>query len=105
MPLGVVITGANANDGQQAGAVLAALVIKPPVAQTSNDSPDLRDLPSASGDGAYGNAPTRKRAQHKVSACGLPVEGKPRLLGSVVFAVRWSGIVPCCVNLAALHGD
>ena len=59
MPLGVVITGANANDGQQAANVLESLVIKPPAPQVMNPTPDPCDLPSARGDGAYGNEPTR----------------------------------------------
>ena len=51
-PLGpmTVITGANANDGQQAANVLEALVIKPPTPQIMNATPDPRDLPSARGD-------------------------------------------------------
>ena len=33
MPLGVVVTGANANDGCQTEDVLQALVVQPPVAE------------------------------------------------------------------------
>jgi len=40
MPLGAVITGANANDGQQTANVLDALVIKPPLPQVMNYSRD-----------------------------------------------------------------
>jgi hypothetical protein len=34
MPLGVVVTGANANDGCQTEDVLHALVVQPPVAES-----------------------------------------------------------------------
>jgi hypothetical protein len=33
MPLGVVVTGANANDGRQTEAVLRALVLQPPASE------------------------------------------------------------------------
>ena len=81
MPLGVVITGANANDGQQAGDVLHALVIKPPVPEHRPESPDLRDLPSARGDGAYGNEPTRQRAAANGFRMRAPSRGQTRLSG------------------------
>ena len=64
MPLGVVITGANANDGCQAQDVLEALVIRPPAAGASRPPrSDARSLPTARADGAYGNGPTRRRAK------------------------------------------
>jgi len=81
MPLGAVITGANANDGQQAGDVLEALVIKPPVPEGPAESPDLRDLPSARGDGAYGNAPTRQRAAASGFRLRAPSRGQTKLPG------------------------
>jgi hypothetical protein len=62
MPLGVVITGANANDGQQAGDALDALVIKLPLSEHRPESPDLRDPPSAHGDGASGNGTCQRAA-------------------------------------------
>jgi putative transposase len=63
MPLGVVITGANAADGCQAQDVLEALVIHPPQPECPPAEVDPRSLPTARADGAYGNKPTRQRAQ------------------------------------------
>ena len=63
MPLGVVITGANANDGVQAQDVLDALVVRPPESERPVAEVDTRGLPTAQADGAYGNGPTRQRAQ------------------------------------------
>jgi transposase len=62
MPLGVVVTGANANDGCQAQDVLEALVIKPPAPERPVAEVDPRSLPTARADGAYGNRPTERRA-------------------------------------------
>lgn len=81
MPLGVVITGANANDGQQAGDVLNALVIKPPTPEHRLASPNIRDLPSARGDGAYGNEPTRQRAAASGFRMLAPGRGQTKLPG------------------------
>jgi hypothetical protein len=63
MPLGVVVTGANANDGVQTRAVLEALVVKPPVPGQPVRVVDVRSLPGAVGDGGYGNGPSRERAK------------------------------------------
>ena len=63
MPLGVVITGANANDGCQAQDLLEALVIGPPQPEVPTAAVDPRGLPRARADGAYGNGPTRRRAE------------------------------------------
>jgi len=81
MPLGAVITGANANDGQQAGDLLAALVIQPAPAESPCPAPDFRDLPSARGDGAYGNEPTRQRATANGFRMRAPGRGQTRLPG------------------------
>jgi transposase len=81
MPLGVVITGANANDGQQTAHVLAALVIKPSLPQVINHSPDLRDLPSVHGDGAYGNEPSRLRARDSGFRMRAPGRGQTKIPG------------------------
>jgi len=59
----VVITGANANDGCQAQDVLEALVIRPPQPEGPAAEVDPRALPMARADGAYGNGPTRRRAE------------------------------------------
>jgi transposase len=74
MPLGAVITGANANDGVQTEAVLKGLVIKPPPAAVPVSQPDPRDLPRSRADGAYGNRPTQARA----TAAGFRMEAPKR---------------------------
>jgi transposase len=76
-----VITGANANDGQQAGDVLAAMVIQPPASERRPQAPDIRDLPSARGDGAYGNEPTRQRAAANGFRMRAPRRGQTKLPG------------------------
>jgi transposase len=63
MPLGVVITGANANEGCQAQDLLKALVVGPPAPERSVAEVDVRSLPTARADGGFGNGPTRQRAQ------------------------------------------
>jgi hypothetical protein len=63
MPLGVIVTGANANDGVQTQKVLESLVIKPPEAEHPVVEVEERSLPGAIGDGGYGNKPSRTRAQ------------------------------------------
>jgi transposase len=63
MPLGVVVTGANANDGVQTRDVPESLVVKPPAPEQPVRAVDVRDLPGAIGDGGYGNKPSRQRAQ------------------------------------------
>jgi transposase len=63
MPLGVIVTGANANDGVQTQKVLEALVIGPPASEQPAAIVDERGLPGAIGDGGYGNKPSRERAQ------------------------------------------
>jgi transposase len=63
MPLGVVVTGANANDGVQTQKVLQALVLRPPASERPAGVVDERGLPGAIGDGGYGNKPSRERAQ------------------------------------------
>jgi transposase len=81
MPLGAVITGANANDGQQAGDLLESLVIKPPAPEVISRDTDPRDLPSARGDGAYGNEPTRQRAEHHGFRMRAPKRGQTKIAG------------------------
>jgi hypothetical protein len=63
MPLGVIVTGANANDGVQTQKVLESLVIKPPAPEQPAPAVDERSLPGAIGDGGYGNKPSRGRAK------------------------------------------
>ena len=63
MPLGVVVTQANANDGCQTQQLLAALVVSAPVLPPPLLGFDERSLPTAQADGAYGNRPARQRAK------------------------------------------
>jgi len=81
MPLGAVVTGANANDGQQAGNVLESLVIKPPSPKVISRDTDPRDLPSARGDGAYGNEPTCQRAEQHGFRMRAPKRGQAKIAG------------------------
>lgn len=81
MPLGAVVTGANANDGKQAGELLQSLVVQPPSPNHLNSSPDFRDLPSGRGDGAYGNAPTRQATQEVGFRMRAPGRGQTKIPG------------------------
>jgi transposase len=78
MPLGVVVTGANANDGCQTEDVLASLVVRPPEPEVPVACPDPRSLPHAQADGAYGNQPTRQRAQRAQFRLQAPKRGEKR---------------------------
>jgi transposase len=79
--LGAVVTGANANDGCQAERVLGALVVRPPEPDRPNPAPDPRDLPRARADGAYGNGPTRARAERAGFRLLAPGRGQARRPG------------------------
>ncbi len=81
MPLGAVITGANANDGVQTQAVLESLVVKPPLAEVPVSQADVRDLPRSRADGAYGNRPTQSRANAAGFRMEAPKRGKTRQPG------------------------
>jgi transposase len=81
LPLGAVITGANANDGVQTQAVLESLVVKPPAAEVPVAQPDVRDLPRSRADGAYGNRPTQGRANAAGFRMEAPKRGKTRQPG------------------------
>ena len=76
MPLGVVVTGANANDGCQTEDVLHALVAHPPAATSSLPCEDLRSFPRIQADGAYGNGPTRERARRVGFRLHAPKRGQ-----------------------------
>lgn len=65
MPLGALIRGANANDGCQTKHLLKSLVVREPEPEQPVRLRDPRSWPTAQGDGAYGNAPTRKRARRR----------------------------------------
>lgn len=81
MPLGALVTRAGANDGQQTQELLGALVIKPPPSDTPVAEPDVRDLPRVRADGAYGNGPTRQRAQRAGFRVEAPGRGQARAAG------------------------
>jgi transposase len=76
MPLGVIVTGANANDGCQTEDVLRALVITPSGAEAQVSCCDPRDFPRAQADGAYGNGPSQKRAERAGFRLQAPPRGK-----------------------------
>jgi transposase len=78
MPLGVVVTGANANDGCQTEIVLDHLVVQPPPPDVAVETSDPRSLPHAQADGAYGNKPTQERAQRAGFRMQAPKRGKTR---------------------------
>jgi len=81
MPLGAVVTAANANDGVQTQAVLESLVVKPSPAEAPVCPVDARDLPRSRADGAYGNRPTQGRANAAGFRMEAPRRGKTRQAG------------------------
>ena len=84
MPLGGVITGANAAEGCQAQDVLEALVVQPPQPEQPVTAVDPRSLPQARADGAYGNGPTRRRAEAAGFRMPAPSRGqKPPGVGKM----------------------
>ena len=76
LPLGVVGTGANANEGWQTADVLHALVLQPPAAESSVPSLAPRSVLRAQADGAYGNGPTQERARRAGFRLHAPRRGK-----------------------------
>src|SRR5262249_50061661 len=78
MPLGVVVTGANANDGCQTEIVLEHLVVEPPAPEVPVVQADPRSLPQAQADGAYGNKPTQERANRAGFRMQAPKRGEAR---------------------------
>lgn len=76
MPLGVIVTGANANDGVQTQKVLESLVIQPPAAEQPVVVVEERSLPGAIGDGGYGNQPSRTRAKEAGFRLRAPRRGQ-----------------------------
>jgi transposase len=76
MPLGVVVRGANANDGCQTEEVLQGLVVHPPVADSPVQCEDWRSFPRIQADGAYGNSPSRERARRAGFRLQAPTPGK-----------------------------
>ena len=89
MPLGVTVTRAAANDGQQTEEVLRTMVVQPPRPQVLNERPDPRDLPSAKADGAYGNRPTQERANNAGFRMRAPKRGQTKSgVGTIRCAVE-----------------
>jgi transposase len=89
MPLGVVVTGANANDGVQTQKVLEALVIPPPLPERPAAVVGERGLPGAIADGAYGNKPSRERARLARFRLRAPKRGQKQSgLGKIRNAVE-----------------
>ena len=78
MPWGVVVTGANANDGCPTEIVLEHLVVQPPEPAVPVAQVDPRRLPHAQADGAYGNQPTPERAQRAGFRMQAPKRGAAR---------------------------
>jgi hypothetical protein len=76
MPLGVVVTGATANEGCQTEDVLHALVVQPPARESRVPCFDPRSLPRAQAEGAYGNGPTQERARRAGFRLQAPKRGK-----------------------------
>jgi transposase len=76
MPLGVIVTGANANDGCQTEEVLRAWVITPPAAESPEAYREPRDFPRVQADGAYGNGPSQERAERVGFRLQAPQRGK-----------------------------
>jgi hypothetical protein len=99
MPLGAVITGANADDGQQAGDLLQALVIQPPAPEHPVDAPDLRARPEETGRTAT-NLPVNAW-QRRAFACVRPSEARRDFPASAGFAVPWNAIMLCFLSLVA----
>ena len=89
MPPGVVITGANANEGVQARDLLEAPVIRPPEPEHPAAEVDERSLPTAQADGSYGNGPTRQRAKAAGFRLRAPSRGQEQPgLGKIRNAVE-----------------
>ena len=78
MPLGAVVTSANANDGCHTEALLAALGVPPPAPARPLEGLDVRSLPTAQADGAYGNRPSRARAKAAGFRLQAPSRGQRR---------------------------
>jgi transposase len=81
MPLGAVVSAANVNDSVETQAVLESLVVKPPAAEAPAAQPDVRDLPHARADGAYGNRPSKERAAAAGFGLEAPKRGQARRPG------------------------
>ena len=94
MPLGAVVRGANAQDGRQTRHLLRSLVVRLPAA-----GPDRRSWPTAQGDGAYGDRPSRKRALRARFRLRAP-KRKERLRS----LARVRGTVERCHNFFAQFG-
>jgi hypothetical protein len=89
MPLGVIVSGANANDGCQTEDVLRALVIVPSTVESAGPGREVWDLPRVQADGAYGNSPTQERAERAGFRSQAPQRGKAQAgMGKIPNAVE-----------------
>lgn len=79
LPLGMMVTGATANDGCQTAAVLPAVVVQPPAAAVPVPCEECRSLPRVQAEGAYANGPTQERAQRAGLRMQAPQRGNARL--------------------------
>jgi len=107
MPLGAVVTGANANEGQQAGALLESLVVKPPGAVFAVENPEPAGLPSARGDGAFGNDPAVGRARTAGFRMRAPRRGQTKIpgIGRIRSAVERGHALLCQFGRVARRFD
>ncbi len=106
MPLGAVVTAANVNDSTQTQAVLEALVVKPPAAETPVKQPDRRDLAHSRADGAYGNRPSKERAAAAGFRMEAPTRGKTRQpgVGKICCAVEAAVMRSCLSSSQGCRG-
>lgn len=81
MPVGLVVTGANAPDGPQTGPLLANLIGVPPAAEASDEGGETLSLPRVHGDGAYGHASARSVAREAGFRLCAPSRGRTRVPG------------------------
>ena len=89
MPLGVVVTPANTNDGSHTQDGLVALVVSPPAPTLPAGEAAVRSFPTAQADGAYGNRPARQRAQAAGFRLQAPSRGqRPPGVGKIRQAVE-----------------
>jgi hypothetical protein len=75
MPLGAVVTEANANDGCPTEVLLQRLVVQPPLTEQSVTVVEERSLPHAQANGAYGNQPTQERGRRAGFRLQAPKRG------------------------------
>ena len=98
LPLGAIVTGANANDGCQTEAVLHARVVRPPAPEVPVPEVALQSLPRVQADGAYGRVLRENEPSGPAFACKPPAWAKP-IPGWGRFATRWSAVTTSSPSL------